>query len=60
MTVLVDAASTPEEVDSTRADADRIEAEQRMASLSPLDAAHSAAAADHRWALARLDVVKAS
>jgi F-type H+-transporting ATPase subunit epsilon len=55
MTVLADAAEPSAEVDPARAKSDLAAAEAAMADLSPLDPACEAAAAEARWARARLD-----
>ncbi|HVN85342.1 MAG TPA: ATP synthase F1 subunit epsilon [Candidatus Binatia bacterium] len=54
MTVLADAAQFAEEVDSTKVQAERLDAETRMQEHSPLEEAYQLAAADRRWAEVRL------
>jgi len=56
MTVLVDDAMFPDDIDQQAARADLTTAEAQLRELSPLDPAFSAADANRRWAQARLDV----
>lgn len=59
MTILADAAELAEDIDRTRAEADRRTAEERLEDLSPSDPEYVAAGLDARWAQARIDTVKA-
>jgi F-type H+-transporting ATPase subunit epsilon len=56
MTVLVDDAMFPDDIDQQAARADLTTAEAQLRELSPLDPAFSTADANRRWAQARLDV----
>ena len=56
MTVLVDDAMFPDDIDQQAARADLTTAEAQLRELSPLDPAFFAADANRRWAQARLDV----
>jgi F-type H+-transporting ATPase subunit epsilon len=56
MTVLVDDAMFPDDVDVQAARADLTSAEAEMRELSPVDPTFAAADAKRRWAQARLDV----
>jgi F-type H+-transporting ATPase subunit epsilon len=56
MTVLVDDAMFPDDIDVQAARADLTTAEAELRGLSPLDPAFPAADANRRWAQARLDV----
>jgi F-type H+-transporting ATPase subunit epsilon len=57
MTVLVDDAVFPEDIDQQAARTDLTTAEAQLRELSPLDPAFSAADANRCWAQARLEVV---
>jgi F-type H+-transporting ATPase subunit epsilon len=58
MTVLTEAAETPEEIDGAGAERDLREAAGRIEGLSLLDEHYPALAAERQWAQTRLDVAK--
>ena len=58
MTVLVNAAEFPEQINRQSAEQDLRDAEGRLEDIPPLDPAHDEAETQRRWAQARLDALK--
>ena len=60
MTVLADDAAFPQDIDVDVARADLHTAEAQLEKLSPLDDAYTAADANRRWAIARIEAAQAA